>query len=135
MLSRLLLVFLVALGGASAFAAEPPGGPFLADLMKQPSYRAAWTGMLAGQTIPAWVESYLTTLDGPPTPSLEIPAGGDTYTLAFTCKPNECADNQLYVLFSRSGAKAWGLLVTGAQQTWLGAPDKAIQEAILSGIE
>ncbi len=135
MLSRLLLVFLVAVGSASAFAAEEPGGPYLFDLMKQPSYRAAWAGMLAGQTIPAWVESYATTLDGPPTPSIDVSVGGEAYTLAFTCKANECGDNQLYVLFSRSGAKAWGLLVTGAQQTWLGAPDKAIQEAILSGIE
>jgi hypothetical protein len=132
MLTRLLLVLLLAMGSIPAFAAE---GPYLFDLMKQPAYRAAWTGMLAGETVPAWVEDYAKTLDGPATPSLDISAGDAAYTLAFTCKAHDCGDNQLYVLFSRGGAKAWGLLLTGTQRKWLGAPDNAIQDAILSGIE
>ena len=36
MLARLLFVLLLALGSASAFAAEQPKGPLLAELMKQP---------------------------------------------------------------------------------------------------
>jgi hypothetical protein len=136
MVSRALVVSLLLLfTSAPAFAVEKPAGPYLFDLMKQPAYRAAWTAMLAGETVPAWVEDYAKTLDGPATPSIDIPVGDDAYTLAFTCKAHDCGDNQLYVLFTRSGAKAWGLLLTGAQRKWLGAPDQAIQDAILSGIE
>ena len=131
----LLLVLLFAMGSVCAFAADAPKGPYLSDLMKRPSNRAAWYGMLAGETLPPWVELYAKTLDGPPTPAITVNAAGQDYTLAFTCKPNACGDNQLFVLFSASGAKAWGLLMTSDQKKWLGAPDEDIQEAILSGIQ
>jgi hypothetical protein len=136
MVFRALVVSsLLLLGSASAFAAEQPKGPLLAELMKQPSYRAAWIGMLAGAPPPAWVEDYAKTLDGPPSPSIAIPVGADSYTLGFTCKPNACGDEQLYVLFSPSGAKAWGLLLTSKERTWLGSPDQSIQDAILNSLE
>ena len=124
MQARLLLVLLLAMSGVPAFAVDAPKGPYISELMKQPSHRAAWYGMLAGETPPAWLEDYAKTLDGPP-----------TYTLAFTCKANACAENQLYVLFSPGGAKAWGLLINAGKHDWLGAPDKVIQDAILSSIE
>ena len=132
---RLLLVLLIALGSGFAFAADKPEGPYLFDLMKQPTYRAAWIGMLAGATAPEWVDTFAKTLDGPATPSIEVLVGDASYTLGFTCKPNDCAENQLYVLFSGGGAKAWGLLIIGKEVKWLGAPDQTIQEAILSRIE
>ena len=135
MQARLLLFVLLAMSGAPAFAVDAPKGPYLSELMKQPSHRAAWYGMLAGETAPSWVEDYAKTLDGPPTPSIAIETNDQTYTLAFTCKANECAENQLYVLFSPGGAKAWGLLITAGQHQWFGAPDKGIQDAILSSIE
>lgn len=130
-----LRVFLLAASCVSAFAADAPKGPNLSDLMKQPAHRAAWYGMFAGETPPSWVEDYAKTLDGPPTPSIAVAANGETYTLAFTCKANECGDNQLFVLFSPGGAKAWGLLIAGSEQKWFGAPDEAIRKAILSGID
>ena len=135
MVFRALVVSsLLLLGGASAFA-EQPKGPLLAELMKQPTYRAAWIGMFAGETPPAWIEDYAKTLDGPPSPSIAIPVGADSYTLAFTCKPGACGDDQLYVLFSPGGAKAWGLLLTGAEKKWLGSPDQSIQDAILNSFD
>ena len=135
MLARLLLVLLLALGSAPAFAAEQPKGPLLAELMKLPQYRAAWIGMLAGETPPAWVEDYAKTLDGPPSPSIAVPVGDDVYALGFTCKPGACGDEQLYVLFSPTGAKAWGLLLTAAGKKWLGSPDQPIQDAIANSLE
>ena len=69
------------------------------------------------------------------TQRVRVEANGETYTLAFTCKPNECGDNQLFVLFSPSGAKAWGLLQIGNEKKWFGAPDKNVQDAILSAID
>ena len=136
MVFRALVVsVLLLVGSASAFAAEDGKAPLLADLMKQPTYRAAWLGMFAGETPPAWIEDYAKTLDGPPSPSIPVMVGADLYTLGFTCKPNGCGDEQLYVLFSPGGAKAWGLLLTGKQKKWLGSPDQSIQDAMLSAIE
>jgi hypothetical protein len=130
-----LSALLLAASCVPAFAADAPKGPYLSDLMKQPANRAAWYGMFAGEPPPQWVDDYARTLDGPPTPSIAVEANGNTYTLAFTCKPNECGDNQLFVLFSPSGAKAWGLLLIGNEKKWFGAPDKNVQDTILSGID
>lgn len=135
MMARLLLLMLLLLGGA-AFAAEKTEGPYLFDLMKQPSYRAAWTGMLAGETVPEWVESYAKTLDGPAIPSINIQVDGKPHLLGFVCKPHDCGDNQIYVLFAPDGVRAWGLLLmAGTQRKWLGSPDQSVQDAILSGVE
>ena len=136
MVFRALVVSVLLLAGsAPAFAADEAKIPLLTDLMKQPTYRAAWIGMLAGETPPAWIEDYAKSLDGPPSPSIPVMVGADPYTLGFTCKPNGCGDDQLYVLFSPGGAKAWGLLLTGQQKKWLGSPDQSIQNAVLSAIE
>ncbi len=138
MLARLLFVLLLALSGVAAFAqdnTQDTKGPILGDLMKLPSYRAAWLSMLAGDTVPPWVEEFGKTLEGPATPSIAVPVGDGVYSLGFTCQPDGCGDNQLYVLFSPSGAKAWGLLLTGKQRKWLGSPDKSIQDAVLSALE
>lgn len=132
---RALVVSLLLLFGCASAFAEDAKAPLLADLMKQPTYRAAWIGMLAGVTAPPWLDDYAKTLDGPATPSIPVPVGDDSYTLGFTCKPNGCGDDQLYVLFSPGGAKAWGLLLTGKEKIWLGSPDQAIQDAILGVLE
>ena len=135
MRTAVFIALLLAASCAPSFAADPPKVPSLGELMKQPANAAAWYGMFGGETPPHWVDEYAKTLDGPPTPSIAVEANGESYTLAFTCKPNECGDNQLFVLFSPSGAKAWALLVIGNEKKWFGAPDKNVQEAILSGID
>jgi hypothetical protein len=134
MLARVLLVLGLALSNVAA-AAEDTKGPILGDLMKIPTYRAAWVSMLAGATVPPWVEEYAKTLDGPATPSITIMVDDAVYTLGFTCQPNNCGDNQLYVLFSPNGAKAWALLLTGDEKKWLGFPNESIRDAFLSGLE
>jgi hypothetical protein len=134
MLARMMLVVLLLSGSAPAFAADE--GPYLFDLLKQPSYLAAWKAMLKGESVPSWVASYAKTFDGPSTPSQYVPVGAETYTLGYVCKAHDCGDNQLYVLFSTGGKKAWGLLVTGGnQRKWLGHPDPAVQAAIQSGVQ
>jgi inhibitor of lysozyme (Ivy) len=136
MVFRALVVSsLLLLCSAFGFAAEQPKGPLLGDLLKLPQYRAAYIGMLAGETPPAWVDDFAKTLDGPPSPSIAVPIGDNVYTLGFTCKPGGCGDEQLYVLFSPSGAKAWGLLLTGAGKKWLGSPDQSIQDAIVNSFD
>ena len=135
MIFRAIVVSILLLGSAPALAEEAAKGPVLGDLMKLPQYRAAWIGMLAGETPPSWVDDYAKTSDGPPSPSIPVPVGDGVYTLGFTCKPGGCGDEQLYVLFSPSGAKAWGLLVTGKQKKWFGSPDQSVQDAVLGALE
>jgi hypothetical protein len=135
MMLRSLILALLLLGSAPAANAAEADGPYLFDLLKQPTYLAAWNGMLAGEQVPPWVAKYAKTFDGPSSPSKQVLVGAETYTLAWVCKAHDCGDNQLHVLFSPNGKRAWGLLITGQQRSWLGKPDAAIQAAIQSGIE
>jgi len=134
MLARLLLVLLL-LAPVAASAADEEA-PYLFDLMGQPAYLAAWKGMLAGETVPPWVESFTKTQNATSAPAKSVPVGGQPYTLGWICKPHDCGDNQLYVLFTPEARQAWGLLISpGDKRTWLGRPDPAIQAAILSGVQ
>jgi hypothetical protein len=132
MLKRWTLVILLLLGGVSFARAD---APYLFDLLKQQNYLSAWKAMLAGESVPKWVANYAKTFDGPSSPAKTIWVGTESYTLGWVCKAHDCGDNQLYVLFSPGGGKAWGLLVTGGNEKWLGRPDAAIQAAIKSGME
>lgn len=103
----------------------------LGDLLKQPAYFESWQTLVGAETPPDWVTEYTATLDGPPVPNIPVAIDGQTYTLGFTCKPNECEDNQLFVLFAPDGSKAWALMATANTGiVWLGYPDDRIQTAI-----
>ena len=134
MLARLLLVLLF-MAPVAAYAADDEK-PNLYDLLGDHDHLTAWNGMLAGETVPAWVKNYAKDFNGPATPSKDVPVGGEPYTLAWVCKAHDCGDNQLYVLFAPGARTAWGPLINpGDKRAWLGRPDTAIQAAILSGVQ
>ncbi|MCJ7787243.1 MAG: inhibitor of vertebrate lysozyme family protein [Methyloceanibacter sp.] len=146
---RLCFILLLLFGTAAAAqepsaagepkaAAQEPKGPPLADLMKLQNYREAWEAMLKAETLPVpdWVTGYTATLDSPPIPSFGVLVGSQAYTLAFTCKPNDCENHQLFVLFAPDGRHAWALLLTaGGEPRWLGNPDDDIKGAMRGSIE
>ena len=49
------------------------------------------------------------------------------------CKPHDCADNQLSVVFNADGTKSWGLLATRSadgeafNKQLLGNPDSVVE--------
>jgi hypothetical protein len=144
MLARLSFAFLLAVLPAvpalsqeatPAPAGEASKGPVLGQLLKVPKYIYAWQLMVSGETPPEWVKEYTATLDGPPVPTIPVSLDGEIYTLCFTCKPNDCENNQLYVLFAPEGRDAWAMLaMPGAGMTWLGRPSERIQDAITGAL-
>ncbi len=133
MIRSLAFVLCVAIAG-SALAADN-GGPPLPELMMRPNYPTAYKTMIGTATVPDWVTDFAKTLDGPPVPSTDLFSEGMIYTLAFTCKPNDCSNNQLYVLFRGDGSQAWAMLMEGEKRSWLGDPDDKVKEAISSRVE
>ena len=133
MFVRLMFVLLL-FAPVAAQAAD--ANSYLPDLIAKPAYLKAWKGMLAGKSVPPWVESFTRTQNATSAPSKPIPVGGQPYTLGWICKPHDCGDNQVYVLFTPEARQAWGLLISpGDKRRWLGRPDPAIQAAILSGVQ
>jgi len=120
------MLALFVLCSAPALAAQWGEGPYL--FLKTPSYLAAWKGMLAGSAIM-------------PRPSMGRPrrqrawqwGAKPTRSLGRARRMN-CGDNQLNVLFSPGGKRAW-VLSDGGKESWLGQPDAANQAAIRSGAQ
>lgn len=121
-----VLTGLVSLISAASVASEPPT---LFDLVKLPAYQRGWSKLLAGEPrpVPVWV----TRLSGPATPVETLQVGSDTYTTAFMCEPGNCGTHTLRVIFSTSGANAWGLLLNDEERRWLGEPNDSIKGALL----
>jgi len=120
----------------TATAALAQEGPYLPDLIKQPAYLASWKAMIAGENLPAWVNTFTKTQNAVAAPVKTIPVAGQAYTLGWICKPHDCGGNEVYTLFAPDARQAWGLLIIdGTKQQWLGEPDDAVKAAILSGVQ
>ncbi|GBQ90759.1 hypothetical protein AA13595_2977 [Gluconacetobacter johannae DSM 13595] len=122
----LLLPALLLLAAALPAATRAAAPPQTADLLLSAPYRQAYAAMVR---YPDWVRSGHATSS----PSTQVTLDGQTYTLGHLCKPHDCGNNQLDIVFAPGAASAWGLLHTRADerqpflQSWLGAPDARIQ--------
>jgi len=128
-LTKILTVLWVACVASGTALAEEP---YLFDLLKQAPYRAAWDTMFKGEkNIPAWIITFGKTYDGVASPGRTVEVDGENDLLASVCKPHDCGDNQLYVLFAPDAAQAWGMLLTGESNTrWFGAPSDAAKAVL-----
>jgi hypothetical protein len=117
-------VFLGLLAGLlSPASAQAPAGPYLFDLMKQPAFRASWDRLFAGAPgIEPWLRNFSRTLNGVTAPSARTTADGRSFIIADVCKPRDCADNFVAVLFTADGRRAWAVLATPGRQRWFGDP-------------
>lgn len=132
----LALMLIILLLEAPAVSAQDGEGPYLFDLMKQPDYLKAWSEMVEGESVPSWISAFGTTLNATGAPVSKVSIAGQPFTLAWICEPHNCGDAQAYVLFAPQARQAWALLLSdGTKQRWLGKPDDAVKDAILSGVQ
>lgn len=68
------------------------------------------------------------------TPAQPLVIAGKRYFIGNLCKPHSCASDQLYVVFTEDGRKAWGLFViwrgNKRYEMPLGDPDGAILKVL-----
>lgn len=128
MRARTILLALFTISVSSfAHAADPS----LYDLLKEPAYRAAWDQMLGGEAVDPWVTTFVETGNGVTAASTPVTIDGENDLVGWVCKPHDCGDNQLYVLFSPGAAAAWGMLkVAQSEPRWFGGPSDAAKEAL-----
>lgn len=109
----------------AATAATPPT---TAELTGKDGFRQAYQAML---TFPSWV----TTARATSVPVSNFSLDGKSYIMGHMCRPHNCAAEQLEVVFAKDHSAAWGLLSikgeTSLKQSFLGAPDAAMQKALL----
>ncbi len=111
-------------------------GAYLFDLLKMPRYRSAWKRMFRGEaSLPAWIDSLGENSSLVSSPSSEIEVGGIRYLLSNGCKPHDCFDNQLHVLYSATSDQAWAVLKQGlAPLRWFGNPNTPKRRALLGAL-
>jgi len=123
----------LAVVAAAAFAlpvlpARAEEGVYLFDLLKRPDYKAGWDAMLASRK---GVDAWITDGEGPTTPSVDVKVGGETWTFTTICKPHDCGDNMLNVVFAPAGKPAYAMLVVaGEKPKWFGEPPKEVKKAL-----
>jgi len=122
-----LALILVAIAPPGADPARgQPTGLYLFDLLKRPAFRQSWDRLFDGATgLDPWIRRFSRGGNGVAGPSQPEQAGGRRYVSADVCKPHDCGDNQLYVLFTADGARAWAVLRTPRGAQWFGAPGDA----------
>ena len=106
--------------------------PYLTDVLKKPTYRTAWNQLLASsKPTPSWLTTFTKTSNGVVTPAQPVTIAGQRYEAYSVCKPHDCADNRLEVIFSPGGQQVWGVLIVDAgKPRFLGSPDAAITAAL-----
>ncbi len=128
-ITRLLPALLAFATLQAASAAAPPT---TAELAGKDGFSQAYQAML---TFPSWV----TTARATSVPVSDFNLGGKSYILGHMCRPHDCAAEQLEVVFSKDHSAAWGLLSfkgeTSLKQSFLGAPDAAMQKALLKAYQ
>lgn len=104
--------------------------PQTTDLLLEAPYRRAYIVM---QRFPNWLSHGQATSK----PIARVVTGGHSYLLGHLCKPQDCDNNQLDIIFAADGHAAWGLLHTRPDerqpflQSWLGNPDAEMQALLL----
>jgi hypothetical protein len=87
--------------------------------------------------LPEWTRNLVRTRGNyVAAPVAYVSIGGMQYEMFNACKPHECADSRVQVMFAPAGTQAWaGVHEEGKPITWLGAPSLAQQEAMAGALQ
>ena len=88
------------------------------DLLKDPKFKAAYATALG----PKMKERWLATMTNS-APVRTTSVAGGTYQVATPCKPHDCGDNNLLLLYSPSTGAVYGQLFEKGKTTLIGAPN------------
>jgi hypothetical protein len=91
------------------------------DLLKDPRFKAAYLGALGPKAKERWLAQMSNS-------SLvrKVSVGGDEYQVATPCKPHDCGDNNLLLLYSPARGVVYGKLFEKGRSTPLGQPNAAM---------
>ena len=88
------------------------------DLLQDAAFKQAYLRALG----PLAKEPWLTKLSGPASPVRTVQVGGRDYQLAAVCKPHDCFDHNIVLLWAPGARTVYGHVLQGARVTSIGAP-------------
>lgn len=90
--------------------------------MRDARFKAAYDRALGARAREPWIEQMV----GQETEPKTVQLGGSPYRLYEECKPHDCAENNLVLLYSADRGVAYGRLRDRGQLRWLGNPPAAL---------
>jgi hypothetical protein len=91
------------------------------DLLKDPKFKAAYLASLG----PKAKESWLARMSNSGLVRT-VSVAGEDYQMATPCKPHDCADNNLLLLYSPARGVVYGKLYESGRSTPIGQPSPAM---------
>lgn len=108
-------------GAAPAVVAQSP-----AELLRDARFQAAYSKALGTLSRERW----LARMDGPAPPLRKATIGDVDYTLAAVCKPHDCSEHNMVVLYAPRQGAVYGLVQQRGRKTVIGAPPRALAQEI-----
>ncbi len=96
------------------------------DLLGDPRFKAAYLRALGASAQERW----LARLEGPGSELRKVKVAGTEYALAATCKPHDCADSNLVLLWAPKAAVLHGLVFQNGRNTLLGNPPPEVAKEL-----
>ncbi len=122
LVSAAFLSLMVALALPVPLSAQS-GQPYLFDLLKRAAFKDSWDSLFRrNRNVDRWVHVFGGGGDGVSGPAEPVAADGRRFLSTDVCKPHDCADNQLFVLFAADGSQAWATLRHKDFVQWFGNP-------------
>jgi hypothetical protein len=102
-----------------AVVAQPMSPP---QLLRDPRFKGSYFAALG----PLGRERWLTTLTGPAPEVKPVKAGGAEYQLVSVCKPHDCAENNMVLLYGAAQGVVYGKVNLAGRSTLIGKPPPAM---------
>ena len=100
--------------------------PGSADLLRDPRFKAAYLQALG----PLAKEGWLARMEGPATELRKVKVAGNDFALAATCKPHDCADHNMVVLWTPKPGVLHGLVFDKGRTTLIGNPPPEVAKEL-----
>jgi hypothetical protein len=104
-------------------AAPPPAERAPADYLRDARFKAAYQAVLG----PLAQQRWIARLEGPAPPVKQVKAAGVDHDLLAVCKPHDCGEHSLVLLYSPSTGGVAGKVVQAGRSMLLGQPSPAVK--------
>ena len=104
-------------------AASPRPERAPADYLRDARFKAAYQAVLG----PLAGERWIARLEGPAPPVQQVKVGGVDHDLLAVCKPHDCGEQSMVLLYAPSSGRVAGKVVQGGRSTLLGQPAAAVK--------
>ena len=101
----------------------PPAQRAPADYLRDPRFKAAYQAVLG----PLAQERWIARLEGPAPPVKQVKVGGVDHDLLAVCKPHDCAEHAMVLLYAPPTGSVAGKVVQAGRSTLLGQPSSAVK--------